>query len=159
MKKIDLGQMITILANIGVIAGIVFLGVELRQTQSSMQSQAYQARAFDGIAWDFQVLNNENLRRVDYKLTFDGFAPNSLDEDERQIALYLMDTVKIDADNEHYQYQNGFLDPAFYGSTTVPMIRLYAPIWRELGISEPRPEFQQEVDRILADQMASKSDE
>jgi hypothetical protein len=31
MKKIDLGQTITILANVGVIAGIVFLGIELNQ--------------------------------------------------------------------------------------------------------------------------------
>ena len=31
MKKIDLGQTLTILANVGVIAGIVFLGYELRQ--------------------------------------------------------------------------------------------------------------------------------
>ena len=31
MKKIDLGQTITILANVGVIAGIVFLAVEVRQ--------------------------------------------------------------------------------------------------------------------------------
>jgi hypothetical protein len=31
MKKIDLGQTIAIFANIGVIAGIVFLSVELQQ--------------------------------------------------------------------------------------------------------------------------------
>ena len=30
LKKIDLGQTISILANVGVIAGIVFLAVELR---------------------------------------------------------------------------------------------------------------------------------
>lgn len=33
MKKIDLGQMITILANVGVITGIVFLGVQIRDEQ------------------------------------------------------------------------------------------------------------------------------
>ncbi len=159
MKKIDPGQTITILANIGVIAGIVFLGVELRQTQRAMQAQAYQARAFDATAWGFEVAKDENLRRVDSKLAVDGLPTSSLTEGEYQVALYLMDTVRIDADNEHYQFQNGFLDPAFYNSTTVPMIRLYAPIWRALGFGEQRPEFQQEVDRILADPMASASDE
>ena len=39
MKKIDLGQTITILANVGVIAGIVFLGYELRQNQVVVQAQ------------------------------------------------------------------------------------------------------------------------
>jgi len=39
MKKIDLGQAITILANVGVIAGIAFLGIELRQNNELMASQ------------------------------------------------------------------------------------------------------------------------
>jgi hypothetical protein len=40
MKKIDLAQMISILANIGVIAGIVFLAIELRQNNESLAVQA-----------------------------------------------------------------------------------------------------------------------
>jgi len=39
LKKIELGQMITILANIGVIAGIVFLGFELQQNNELQRSQ------------------------------------------------------------------------------------------------------------------------
>ena len=40
MQKIDLGQTISILANIGVIAGIIFLGVELRQNNELLRSDA-----------------------------------------------------------------------------------------------------------------------
>jgi hypothetical protein len=40
MRKIDLGQTIQILANIGVIAGIIFLGVELRQNNRLSAAQA-----------------------------------------------------------------------------------------------------------------------
>ena len=39
MKKIDLGQTITILANIGVIAGIAFLALEIRQNSDLLSSQ------------------------------------------------------------------------------------------------------------------------
>jgi hypothetical protein len=39
MKKIDFGQSLTILANLGVIAGIVFLGYELQQNQVVVQAQ------------------------------------------------------------------------------------------------------------------------
>ena len=42
MKKIDLGQTITILANIGVIAGIVFLAYELRQNTLATELVAAQ---------------------------------------------------------------------------------------------------------------------
>lgn len=39
MKKIDVGQAISLLANIGVIAGIVFLGLELRQNNLLLNAQ------------------------------------------------------------------------------------------------------------------------
>lgn len=44
MKKIDLGQTIAILANLGVIAGIVFLAVELRQNSDQLAAQSRAAR-------------------------------------------------------------------------------------------------------------------
>ncbi len=44
MKKIELGQTITILANLGVIAGILFLGIELQQNNQLMEAEAREAR-------------------------------------------------------------------------------------------------------------------
>jgi hypothetical protein len=43
MKNIDLGQTIGILANLGVLAGIVFLGFELRQSTRTTQATASQS--------------------------------------------------------------------------------------------------------------------
>ena len=45
MKKIDLGQTINTLANVGVIAGIVFLGLELEQNNALMESEARRNRS------------------------------------------------------------------------------------------------------------------
>jgi len=39
LKKLDLGQTITILANVGVVAGIIFLAFELQQNNDQLQSQ------------------------------------------------------------------------------------------------------------------------
>jgi len=36
MKKIDLGQLITVLANLGVIAGIMFVALEVRQARDAV---------------------------------------------------------------------------------------------------------------------------
>ena len=44
MKKIDLGQAVTLLANVGVIAGIVFLAVELQQNNELMGAAARAAQ-------------------------------------------------------------------------------------------------------------------
>ena len=40
MKRISFGQAVRVLANIGVIAGIVFLGIELRQNNDQLRSQS-----------------------------------------------------------------------------------------------------------------------
>ena len=40
MKKIDVGQLVGILANLGVIAGIVFLAVEIQQNNEALAVQA-----------------------------------------------------------------------------------------------------------------------
>ena len=149
MKKIDLGQTIMIVANVGVIASIVFLGFEIHQTQLAMQSQAFQARALDAIAWDFEIAKDENLRKIQYQLDFGEFDPSSLTESEHQIAFYLVDLIKVDVDNEHYQYEQGFLAEEYVEHRLIPMIRSNAPIWRSLGVQEKRPSFRRFVDQQL----------
>ena len=42
-KKFDLGQTVSVLANIGVIAGIIFLAVEIRQNSDQLNVQARQS--------------------------------------------------------------------------------------------------------------------
>ncbi len=45
MKKLDLGQIITLTANLGVIAGILLLVVEIRQNNELMGEDAQRARS------------------------------------------------------------------------------------------------------------------
>lgn len=40
MKKLDLGQAVTVLANLGVIAGIAFLAIEVQQNNELLAAQA-----------------------------------------------------------------------------------------------------------------------
>ena len=80
------------------------------------------------------------------------FDPSVLNQSELALARRLMTIVRIDLDNEHFQYQSGLLDPGFYTGETVLWIKHAAPIWRSLGDLSPRPEFRAEVDRILADE-------
>jgi hypothetical protein len=44
MRKIDVGHTIQILANAGVIAGILFLAMELRQNNALLESQTHYNR-------------------------------------------------------------------------------------------------------------------
>ncbi len=74
MKKIDLGQAIQALANVGVLAGIIFLAVEVRQNQDSMDEE----RSLNALVVfsDFRELvsQNEQLSQI----WLDGLSGNEL---------------------------------------------------------------------------------
>lgn len=144
----DFAELFALMAVIASLAAIAF---ELRQTQTALQAQAYQARAFDGIEINFTLAQSPEFERVTELMGAADFDPSTLSREEHNIAARLITIVRIDLDNEHYQYQRGFLDAGFYLGETARRIKRHAPIWRKLGHTEPRPDFRQEVDRILAD--------
>ena len=64
MKKIDIGQTVSVLANVGVIAGIVFLAIELRQNNDLLRSEARAART-DSRQGNYElIIENPDLRRA-----------------------------------------------------------------------------------------------
>ena len=63
MKKIDFGQTITILANLGVIAGIVFLAIEVSQNQESLDQANVLSRA-EILGEALEFYNEERSMRV-----------------------------------------------------------------------------------------------
>ncbi len=140
-----------LIALVAVIGGLIAVVMELRQTQTALRAQAYQSRALDVIAAMRVSSANPEL-----DLLIKKFYSNEMDiesatpEEESRIKDYFY-MRRTDLDNEHYQFHNGFLDPDFYRTTTEREIKAFAPFWRALGIAEPRQQFTEEVDRILAD--------
>ena len=61
MNKIDLGQTITILANVGVIAGIVFLGIELQQNNELLSSQIRSTRVENRLSLVDRLFDNPEV--------------------------------------------------------------------------------------------------
>lgn len=140
-----------LVALIAVVGGLFAVVIELRQTQSALRAQAYQTRALDAISATREWAKDPKPAMLfgdylDGDLTADTASPEEL----AQLRSHFY-TRRTDLDNEHYQYQNGFLDPDFYETTTKREIKAYAPHWRAFGVAEPRQQFTEEVDRILAD--------
>ena len=151
MKTSSWKETAELLALVAVIGGLIAVVMELRQTQSALRAQAYQTRALDVIdAMRFNSANPELsllIQKVySNELDFESATP----EEMSQIISHFY-IKRTDVDNEHYQFQNGFLDPDFYRTTTEREIKAFAPFWRALGVNEPRQQFTEEVDRILAD--------
>jgi hypothetical protein len=64
LKNFDLGQAIAILANVGVIAGIVFLAVEIRQNNELMAAQARQVSFENNRQFAEYLFENRDLAEV-----------------------------------------------------------------------------------------------
>lgn len=140
-----------LLALVAVIGGLIAVVMELRQTQSALRAQAYQTRALDVIgAMRFNSANPELSLLIQKVYSNDLDIESATPEEMSQIISHFY-IRRTDVDNEHYQFQNGFLDPDFYRTTTEREIKAFAPFWRALGVNEPRQQFTEEVDRILAD--------
>jgi hypothetical protein len=76
LKKLDLGQTVGILANLGVIAGIVFLGVELQQNNALLEAEARLAQAERGEEiFDDMIRNAEFAAAVSKLQSGEEFSP------------------------------------------------------------------------------------
>ena len=64
MKKIDLGQLISILANLGVIAGILFLAYEIRQNNQFLAEQTAYSILQNQISWTDLIGTDADAARL-----------------------------------------------------------------------------------------------
>ena len=144
----DIAEVVALFAVVASLIAVVF---ELRQTQSALQAQAYQARAFQAYENHFSMAQLPEMSALLQRALADDFDVAMLSDAERNQLRRLLYAVRTDTDNEFYQYQQGFLEPEFYERQTVSDIKVFAPLWRSLGIDEPTERFRREVDRVLAD--------
>ena len=146
----DIAELIGIMA---IVASLIALTMELRQTQSALLAETYQSRAFDAIAEQLSIADSEFLMPVlaetDEGANYEAVAAlNAIDR--LRLVSYLRGRM-IDWDNEYYQYQKGFLDADFFEVTTTRAIKEFAPRWRAIGIEEGRADFRKYVDQVLGD--------
>jgi len=107
LKKLELGQLITILANFGVIAGIVFLAVELQQNNDQLATQIAITRAQMRVENIGAVIHDEDLAVAQLKLTRN----EQLTDTERE-RLYWLNATKFV--NWELNYTLGLGDPRPY---------------------------------------------
>jgi len=151
MKTSSWKETAELIALVAVIGGLIAVVMELRQTQSALRAQAYQTRALDVISAMQVNSANPELALLIQKVYSNEMDIESATPEERSQIRSHFYVKRTDLDNEHYQFQNGFLDPDFYRTTTEREIKAFAPFWRALEIAEPRQQFTEEVERILAD--------
>lgn len=132
-----------------VVASLIAVVIELRQTQSAIVASTYQARAIDAISFNSALMESQVLVPLLQKVAADPSKLDSLTDEERFRLRTFFTSVRIDSDNEYYQYQQGFLDDEYFENALKPRIATSAKMWRALGVDEPRPSFREFVDEQL----------
>jgi hypothetical protein len=109
MKLSKLNESLTLLANIGVIAGILFLAIEIRQNTQMMKAQTRDGITDKQLAfYEFSAGSQDNAEiYTKGTFAFEELEPNSVEFNRyRAIALA---NYRI-WENEWYQYQQGLFE-------------------------------------------------
>ena len=105
MKKLDIGQAVSILANVGVIAGIIILAFELDQNSDLVAAQTRNTMS-QSVIENIQMNMEPRVVLANLKLAR-GDALSAED-------IYLLDHIANATfrlwENTHYQYRVGLLD-------------------------------------------------
>jgi len=147
MKKIDWGQTITILANIGVLLGIVFLAIEIRDSRVTILAQTQ-----DSVADGFLVLNMATITEPEIGLTFQkGLCePDELtDLESARFSMHLR--ALFNQYRRIYRlYEQGLLDRQawnLYGTEAYQFITSPGGKWH-FSVNEIEPDFRAAIERL-----------
>jgi hypothetical protein len=145
MRKIDLGQTITILANIGVIAGIVFLALELRQNTVAVQGATYQALS-DGISSQYSGVAHDPVLGQALARVYRGDPNPEFSAGENSQIIWYYNALIQRLENSYFQWQTGLVDDRVlegYGwNDGVLTTRHFSNYWSFIGASRnTSPEF------------------
>jgi len=152
MNSETLNRWFSLVANIGVIAGIVFLGIEVQQNSALMRIQIQQARADSAFAAQEASYNSDHMIPIIVK----AFSPNetlSIEESLR-FNFFVRGMHKIQ-ENFVLQYEAGMLgEPAIISVEEFVRSIMASPaaraLWEE-GKIQYVPEYIELVDRIVND--------
>jgi len=109
MKKLDLGQTMQTLANIGVIAGIVFLGLQIRQSTNASLSTAIQSLYDSSSEINTMLVQNADLRAA-YVAARGESGLEGLTEDQRAQLRAFYSTVIRTQQNRFQQIRLGIIE-------------------------------------------------
>jgi len=150
MKKIDLGQSIAILANVGVIAGIVFLALELNQNSKQLGLEL-EWQINDRIIQNNRGLMGENPTPIFVKSVI---APEELTYEEFTVAGALVFNFLSTWEDRYFLYQAGLADEEEWKSYIDDDIDLtlgyrFAQVFWEESKDYFEPDFVEYVDMKL----------
>ena len=142
MKKFDLGRAINTLSNIGVIAGLVFLGVEVGQNQAALEQantinrQAVLNTAVESYnTWRTLLIQDEELNRI----WSESFHEKTLSDEDYARFSWLADNFLWASVSYYEGYKTFGNDTRTHAPTALLSSNLEAPIHRKYWERQGKP--------------------
>jgi len=154
MDTNNLNRWMTLIANFGVIAGLIFLAVEIRQNTESLDESRNQARLqsyqlyLQNLDESFRTLaNSPYMADIFVKYKNEGAA--ALSDVEMQRLRWQSQTGMQRLDTLHYLNEIGYGDPDQYESVFRTTGCEHAERWKDIGIWPNRPNFRAAIEELL----------
>ncbi len=112
MDIMDLGAIGELVGGVAVIASLLYLGLQVRQSTRASRAASYQAAVSSVSEWTRCLGSDGALAILFDKGSHD---PSSQSEEEQLQYAYLLNSVVRNFENIHYQYESGFMDEDKWG--------------------------------------------
>lgn len=149
MNSSKLNEWLTLVANIAVVGGIIFLAIEIRQNNELLRSESRQALITNDVASLAANFQNADV--------FGKLVSDSEMSAEDQLRLSFMFALDLrNREFEYLQYVNGLLDEqTWLAYRHVILINHSSGLgrkwWNEIGRRIVDPDFAKLVDELLVD--------
>jgi hypothetical protein len=154
-----LNERLTLVANLSVVAGIVFLAAEMRQNTQAIQAQTRDSiteKQMEFLGW---VATNRELAAAESR-SADASGLPELDPTDRRMLVSHRRGVIREWENSHYQYERGlFTSEEFQARVTNWRGAMNNWVFREVWTNWREtyaPSFRAEIDRIVAEVEAAQ---
>lgn len=158
MNSAKLNDWLQVIGIFALVASLIFVGLQMKQTHAIALSEIYQGRAV--AAREANVANASNPYFLSGTAKIYAGKPEDLTAQEAIALQYEFESQVITADNYYQQYVWGYLEAAYWNRTVAELTCYFEkPFFRQAIIgSEFRSEFQQIIDDMMTDAIENPSD-
>ena len=149
MSTSKISDWLTLGANVGVIVGLIFLGLELKSANDLAEASAYRNRTTEIQASLVTAATSPDLSAILLKADTQGI--DALSEIEARRYKYWLWAVSLRMQSQFNDFRYGYLDENSYRQMLSEAARQY-PQWQQVGLNLTDPEFRDAIESELARQ-------
>ena len=118
MNKIELNDLLQVLGMVGLIASLIFVGLELRQNQQVARVTAYQALAEQIASYNALLLSEPDLNQIRNA----ALNNENLTEEDAEQYLAFWRMLFRQSELAYLQYENGIINEELLHRTLAPLV-------------------------------------